>query len=92
LMLPTIMYYAKVFARVAIGLEKRPDLTMHLITTDVDEDGQSESLPERAANIVRQAFIICLNDRNTVPGGIKDGKPDGKKVGKYMSYDPLPGR
>ncbi|KAF7673135.1 hypothetical protein GT037_009086 [Alternaria burnsii] len=83
LMLPTIMYYAKVFARVAIGLEKRPDLTMHLITTDVDEDGQSESLPERAANIVRQAFIICLNDRNTVPGGIKDGKPDGKKVGIY---------
>ncbi|CAA9957400.1 hypothetical protein PTTW11_01046 [Pyrenophora teres f. teres] len=82
MMLPTIMYYAKVFARVAIGLDKRPDLAQELMF-EVDEDGQRESLPEKAANIVRQAFIICLNDRNTVPGGIKDGKPDGKKVGIY---------
>ena len=81
-MLPTIMYYAKVFARVAIGLDNNPHLAQELLT-DVDEDGQRESLPEKAANIVRQAFIICLNDRNTVPGGIKDGRPDGKKVGIY---------
>ncbi|KAJ6286992.1 hypothetical protein J3E71DRAFT_388545 [Bipolaris maydis] len=82
MMLPTIMYYAKVFARIAIGLDNNPSLAQQLLT-DVDEDGQRESLPEKAANIVRQAFIICLNDRNTVPGGIKDGRPDGKKVGIY---------
>jgi hypothetical protein len=81
MMLPTIMEYAKVFARVAIGLDQRPHLIQHLLTES--EEGERESLPEKAANIVRQAFIICLNDRNTVPGGIRDGKPDGKKVGIY---------
>ncbi|KAF1834862.1 hypothetical protein BDW02DRAFT_630109 [Decorospora gaudefroyi] len=81
LMLPTIMYYAKVFARVAVGLDKKPHLIQHLITEA--EEGQRESLPEKAANIVRQAFIICLNDRNTAPGGVRDGKPDGKKAGIY---------
>lgn len=82
MMLPTIMYYARVFARVAIGLDNNPSLAQQLLV-DVDEEGQRESLPEKAANIVRQAFIICLNDRNTAPGGIKDGKPDGKKIGIY---------
>lgn len=82
-MLPTIMSYAKVFARVAVGLDKRPELIGHLIADSVNEEGQRESLPEKAANIVRQAFITCLNDRVTAPGGFKDGKPDGKKVGVY---------
>lgn len=82
-MLPTIMNYAKVFARVAVGLDKQPWLIEHLIADSVNEEGQRESLPEKAANIVRQAFITCLNDRNTVPGGVRDGKPDGKKIGIY---------
>ena len=82
-MLPTIMNYAKVFARVAVGLDKQPHLIQHLIADSVDEEGKRESLPEKAANIVRQAFITCLNDRNTVPGGVRDGKPDGKKIGIY---------
>jgi len=82
-MLPTIMSYSKIFAKVAMGLDKRPDLIQHLIEESMGEEGQRESLPEKAANVVRQAFITCLNDRNTVPGGIKNGKPDGKKVGIY---------
>jgi hypothetical protein len=82
-MLPTIMSYAKVFIRVVVGLDKQPELIAHLIADTVDEEGQRESLPEKAANIVRQAFITCLNDRNTAPGGVRDGKPDGKKVGIY---------
>ncbi|KAF1848410.1 uncharacterized protein K460DRAFT_277822 [Cucurbitaria berberidis CBS 394.84] len=83
LMLPTIMNYAKAFARIAVGLDKEPELIQHLIADSVDDEGKRESLPEKAANTVRQAFIICLNDRNTVPGGIRDGKPDGKKIGIY---------
>lgn len=82
-MLPTIMSYSKVFAKVAVGLDKQPDLIQHLVEESMNEEGQRESLPEKAANVVRQAFIICLNDRNTVPGGVKDGRPDGKKVGIY---------
>ncbi|KAH8727881.1 vitamin-D-receptor interacting mediator subunit 4-domain-containing protein [Phaeosphaeriaceae sp. PMI808] len=83
LMLPTIISYSKVFAKVAVGLDKQPELIQHLIEESMNDEGQRESLPEKAANVVRQAFIICLNDRNTVPGGIRDGKPDGKKVGIY---------
>lgn len=82
-MLPAIIYYSNVFARVAVGLDKSPELIQDLIEESVNEEGQRESLPEKAANIVRQAFIICLNDRNTVAGGVKDGKPDGKKIGIY---------
>ena len=82
-MLPTIMSYSKVFAKVAVGLDKQPELIQHLIDESMNEEGQRESLPEKAANVVRQAFITCLNDRNTAPGGIKDGKPDGKKTGIY---------
>lgn len=82
-MLPTIMNYAKVFARIAVGLDKQPELIQHLIANSVDDEGRRESLPEKAANIVRQAFITCLNDRNTAPGGVRNGKPDGKKIGIY---------
>jgi hypothetical protein len=82
-MLPTIMSYSKIFAKVAVGLDKQPELIQHLIDDSVNEEGQRESLPEKAANVVRQAFITCLNDRNTAPGGIKDGRPDGKKTGIY---------
>lgn len=83
LMLATIVNYSKVFARVAVGLDKYPELIQDLIEESVGEEGQRESLPEKAANIVRQAFITCLNDRNTVPGGVKNGRPDGKKIGIY---------
>lgn len=81
-MLPTIISYARVFSRVAIGLDKRPELIQHLLA--VTEEGKRESLPEKAANVVREAFTTCLNDRNTGPGGVdRNGKPDGKKVGIY---------
>ncbi|KAF2703156.1 hypothetical protein K504DRAFT_444386 [Pleomassaria siparia CBS 279.74] len=83
LMLPTVVGYAKVFSRVAIGLDKHPELIQHLVAASVTDEGHRDTLPEKAANVVRQAFIICLNDRNTAPGGIKAGKPDGKKVGIY---------
>jgi hypothetical protein len=83
MMLPTIISYSKVFAKVAVGLDKQPELIQHLLEESMSEEGQRESLPEKAANVVRQAFITCLNDRNTVPGGIRDGRPDGKKIGIY---------
>lgn len=64
-------------------MDRRPELIQHLTAATVTDEGRRESLPEKAANVVRNGFITCLNDRNTAPGGIKDGKPDGKKVGVY---------
>ncbi|KAI9710553.1 MAG: hypothetical protein M1820_002689 [Bogoriella megaspora] len=82
MMLLTIVAYARVLCRLAIGLDNQPWLIAHL-PQRVTEDGRRESLPERAANILRGAFTICLNDRLAAPGGVKDGKPDGRKVGIY---------
>lgn len=74
-------------ARLAIGLDKQPHLIAHLTKQSTneggDEGGSRETLPERAANIMRQAFTICLTDRSGDASGLKDGKPDGKKAGIY---------
>jgi hypothetical protein len=73
-----------VFARLAIGLDKNPKLIAHLIVRSSEEDGRRETLPERAANVLRTAFVTCLNDRTGTASGVnKDGKPDGKKIGIY---------
>jgi hypothetical protein len=78
------------FARLAMGLDKQPQLIAHLITkksgnTAGDDGGPRETLPERAANIVRTAFVTCLNDRSgtSTTGLDKDHRPEAKKRGIY---------
>jgi len=67
-------------SRLAIGLDKKPELIAHLVKHSTDESGVRETLPERAANIIRQAFVTCLNDRAS---GVRETLPEGKKVGIY---------
>ncbi|KAK3669224.1 hypothetical protein LTR78_010898 [Recurvomyces mirabilis] len=86
LILPTVVMNAKLVCRLAIGLDKQPELIAHLRRSGPgagggDEGGGRETLPERAANILRQAFVTCLNDR--VSGLNAQGKPEGKKKGIY---------
>ncbi|KAJ4303495.1 hypothetical protein N0V90_002391 [Kalmusia sp. IMI 367209] len=83
IVLDTLIGYAKIFARVAVGLDRQPELAHHLATASATNGERGESLAEKATNIIRQAFITCLNDKNIAPGGIKNGKPDGKKVAVY---------
>ena len=83
LILPMVVANAKLVCRLAIGLDKQPELIAHLKSGQSGgEDGPRETLPERAANILRQAFVTCLNDR--VSGLSTDGKPEGKKRGIYI--------
>jgi hypothetical protein len=82
LILPTVISFSRMLSRLAIGLDKQPELIAHLARGATDDGGVSETLPERAANIVRQAFVTCLNDRSS---GVKDGKPEGKKIGIYKA-------
>jgi len=74
-------------SRLAIGLDKQPHLIAHLVSkqTSGDDGGSRETLPERAANLLRQAFVTCLNDRSgPSPNGVgRDGRPEGKKRGIY---------
>jgi tetratricopeptide (TPR) repeat protein len=82
---PTVIAYSKMLTRLAIGLERRPDLMAQVSITieQPSEDGERITLPERAANMIRNAFVVCLNDRSGGPTGIQDGQPAGKKVGIY---------
>ncbi|WPH00172.1 Hypothetical protein R9X50_00299500 [Acrodontium crateriforme] len=86
LMLPTVISCAKCVCRLAIGLDKRPELIAHLrsATGGGDDGGVRESLPEQAANIVRGAFVTCLNDRSSGGGVSNFGKPQGKTVGIFV--------
>ena len=69
-------------AKLAITLDKRPDLTVNLRKETSGEDAP-KSLVETTAEIIQKAFTVCLNARGPSPSGIKDGKPEGKKVGIY---------
>lgn len=62
-LLDTIVYYAKVFSRVAIGLDAKPELIAHLQQAGSDPEGEGITLPERAANIIREIFLVCAQDR-----------------------------
>ena len=62
-------------------LDKRPDLTRRWRAAD---DGEArKTLVEGTAESIQRAFTICLTERTSNRDGIKDGKPEGKKVGIY---------
>ncbi|KAI9373458.1 hypothetical protein BJX61DRAFT_541712 [Aspergillus egyptiacus] len=84
--LPTVLYLSKVLAKLAMGLDRRPELVAHLLRledgSDQDESTEKVTLVEKSANVVREAFIKCLTDRSGTPG--VHGKPEGKRVGIYL--------
>ncbi|KAF7595207.1 hypothetical protein BBP40_006952 [Aspergillus hancockii] len=84
--LPTVLYLSKVLAKLALGLDRRPELIAQLLRmegqSDQDESSEKVTLVEKSANVVREAFIKCLTDRSGTPG--THGKPEGKRVGIYL--------
>jgi hypothetical protein len=84
--LPTVLYLSKVLAKLAMGLDRRPDLIAHILRmegqTDQDDTIEKVTLVEKSANVVREAFIKCLTDRTGTPG--PHGKPEGKRIGIYL--------
>jgi len=81
--LPTAVAYCRALARIAIGLDKEPELVAHLPQQSTDEGGVKETLPEKAANTVRQVLVTCLSERTSTASGVQDGKPEGKKSAIY---------
>ncbi|KAF2083250.1 hypothetical protein K490DRAFT_52150 [Saccharata proteae CBS 121410] len=80
--LPTSISCSRMLAKLAIILDKQPHLIAHMAQVD-ESSGEKETLPEKAAVILRRAFLTCLNDRSGSSSGIRDGRPDGKKSGIY---------
>lgn len=82
--LPTVVKCSRTLSTFAIHLDRNPKLTEN-VKRGGGEEGGGESLPERAANIIRTAFTSCFQDRSGPPTGIgEDGKPVGKKAGVYL--------
>ena len=88
IVLPTVVSISRTLARLAIGLDKRPELIEHLIRREsVVESEATErvTLVESSANVIREAFKKCLSERSGPPSGIdNNGKPEGKRIGIYL--------
>ena len=89
--LPTVITYSRVLARLAIGLDKRPDLVANLsrresVAGRSHEAQERVTLVEGSANVIREAFKKCLSERsgNTATGLDSAGKPEGRRVGIYL--------
>ncbi|CAI7580221.1 unnamed protein product [Penicillium manginii] len=83
--LPTVLYLSKVLAKLAMGLDRRPELIAHILRMEGGNDQESiekVTLVEKSANVVREAFIKCLTDRSGTPG--PQAKPEGKRKGIYL--------
>jgi nuclear mRNA export protein PCID2/THP1 len=85
-MLPTVLYLSKVLAKLAMGLDRQPELIALLSRqegrSDRGEAAEKVTLVEQSANVVREAFIKCLADRSGTIG--VRGKPEGKRAGIYL--------
>ena len=85
--LPTVMSLSRTLARLAIGLEKRPDLVANLKRESTLGTGETEervTLIESSANVIREAFKKCLSERSGNGTGIENGKPEGRRIGIYL--------
>ncbi|KAL1633518.1 hypothetical protein SLS56_002904 [Neofusicoccum ribis] len=80
--LPTVIACSRMLAALAIILDKRPDLIVD-VQPQGDDGGEKQTLGEKAVEIIRTAFVTCLNDRTGNMSGVSDGRPDGKRVGIY---------
>ena len=89
--LPTVVAYSRILARLAIGLDKRPELVAHLtqresIAGSGAETAERVTLVEGSANVIREGFKKCLSERsgNTITGLDAHGRPEGRRVGIYL--------
>ena len=90
IVLPTVVSFSKTLAKLAIGLDKRPDLVASLTRREPnassDETGERVTLVENTANTIREAFKKCLSERSGQTSGLtQDGKPEGRKIGIYVT-------
>lgn len=82
IVLPTTIQLSAALAKLAMTLDKRPDLTRRLrLTSDGGE--ARKTLVEGTAESIQRAFTMCLTERSANRNGVKDGKPEGKKIGIY---------
>ncbi|KAL9632198.1 MAG: hypothetical protein Q9164_005471 [Protoblastenia rupestris] len=88
--LPTVISLSRTLARLAIGLDKRPDLIAHLTQRSSnagnEEAAERVTLVEGSANVIREAFKKCLSERSGGVSGVdSNGRPEGRRIGIYLT-------
>ncbi|KZF25181.1 hypothetical protein L228DRAFT_243975 [Xylona heveae TC161] len=85
-LLPTVIAFSRALTKLTIALHKKPQLIAHLIRRQAaDESGSRSTLVDTAADVLRDAFSGCLNDRSVTGAGVgSDGRPMGKKISIYV--------
>ncbi|KAF4635883.1 hypothetical protein G7Y89_g2201 [Cudoniella acicularis] len=76
-MLPTTIQLSANLAKLAMMLDKRPDL-MRRLRKVADEGENRKTLVEGTAESIQRAFTMCLTERTA-----NKNKPEGKKAGIY---------
>ncbi|KAL8718229.1 MAG: hypothetical protein Q9181_008231 [Wetmoreana brouardii] len=89
IILPTVISLSRTLSRLAIGLDKRPDLVANLTsreaTAGAEEAGERVTLAEGSANLIREAFKKCASERSGNLSGLdSNGKPEGRRIGIYL--------
>ncbi|KAI4157071.1 MAG: hypothetical protein L6R39_000785 [Caloplaca ligustica] len=89
IILQTVISLSRTLSRLAIGLDKRPDLVANLTlretTVGGEEAGERVTLAEGSANLIREAFKKCASERSgNISGLDSDGKPEGRRIGIYL--------
>jgi hypothetical protein len=86
ILLPTCLAQSAALAKLAVSLDKRPELTAslvrrHSVRTSIDDSsGSLKTLVEDTAELLQRAFTTCLADRS---GTGASGRPEGKRAGIY---------
>ena len=88
--LPTVISLSRTLARLAIGLDKQPELTEHLTRRESTMGGEEAvervTLVESSANVIREAFKKCLSERSgNISGLDNNGMPEGRRIGIYLT-------
>ncbi|KAL8681034.1 MAG: hypothetical protein Q9186_002807 [Xanthomendoza sp. 1 TL-2023] len=87
--LPTVISLSRTLSKLAIGLDRRPDLVANLTsreaTVGAEEAGERVTLAEGSANLIREAFKKCASERSGNASGLDtNGKPEGRRIGIYL--------
>ncbi|KAL8910169.1 MAG: hypothetical protein Q9171_004505 [Xanthocarpia ochracea] len=89
IILPTVISLSRTLSKLAIGLDKHPDLvddlTSREATIGAEEAGERVTLAEGSANLIREAFKKCASERSGNSSGLDNsGKPEGRRIGIYL--------
>ena len=92
IILPTVLYLTRGLAKVAMLLDRNPelavDLTLGRDAGQVESTFEKVTFVESAANLLREAFIKCLADKSgsgSLAGPPGRSTPENKRAGIYMT-------